>query len=65
MNPRADRITVDGEVLSLRPRADVKWVVLYKPKGALTTTNDEKGAGFLLFSLFLVEFIVQACTPPL
>lgn len=44
MNPRSDRITVDGVVLSLRPPADVKWVVLYKPKGAVTTTNDEKGA---------------------
>jgi 16S rRNA U516 pseudouridylate synthase RsuA-like enzyme len=44
VNPRSDRITVDGVVLSLRPSADVKWVVLYKPKGAVTTTNDEKGA---------------------
>lgn len=44
VNPRSDRITVDGAVLSLRPPEDVKWVVLYKPKGAVTTTNDEKGA---------------------
>ena len=43
VNQAADKITVDGAVIKVRSQAEVKWVLLYKPKGAVTTTDDENG----------------------
>jgi len=43
VNPSSDRISVDGNLVSVRPQQELKWVALYKPKGAMSTTDDEKG----------------------
>lgn len=41
VNPSSDVISVDGNLVSVRPKQELKWVLLYKPKGAMTTTVSE------------------------
>jgi 23S rRNA pseudouridine2605 synthase len=43
VDPSSDRITVDGQLVSARPAAELKWVAVYKPKGYMCTCDDEKG----------------------
>ena len=43
VDPASDRITVDGQLVSARPAAELKWVAIYKPKGVVCTTSDENG----------------------
>ena len=38
VNPSSDVVSVDGNLVSVRPKQELKWVLLYKPKGAMTTT---------------------------
>ncbi len=40
-DPEEDIITVDGEVLDTTP--ELKYIVLYKPRGVVTTMKDELG----------------------
>lgn len=40
VNPRKDKIAVDGKPLY---KKDFEYIVLYKPKGVVTTCDDEKG----------------------
>lgn len=44
-----DVVAVDGR--RLRPRAPMRYMILHKPPGCVTTTNDEKGRP-TVFSLF-------------
>ena len=41
VNPANDSVTVDG--VRVKPVADYTYIMLYKPKGCITTVNDELG----------------------
>lgn len=41
VNPERDVIKVDGE--KLKPQSEYIYIVLFKPRGYVTTTHDEKG----------------------
>ena len=42
IDPASDRVTVDGQNVSLELRAST-WIVLHKPAGVMTTRSDPKG----------------------
>jgi 23S rRNA pseudouridine2605 synthase len=42
VNPAADRVTIDGKPVDLRP-GEIICLMLHKPKGVLSTTHDERG----------------------
>mmetsp|Transcript_9282 Transcript_9282/g.12170 ORF Transcript_9282/g.12170 Transcript_9282/m.12170 type:complete len:368 (-) Transcript_9282:161-1264(-) len=42
VHPVTDLITVDGKAVSMRLPQEMKWIALHKPKGVVTTTDDEK-----------------------
>ncbi|MCX7878695.1 MAG: rRNA pseudouridine synthase [Ignavibacteria bacterium] len=41
IDPEKDTVKVDGE--KIKPQSEFIYIVLYKPRGYVTTTNDEKG----------------------
>ena len=41
VNPANDNVTVDG--IKVKPVADYSYIMLYKPKGCITTVSDDKG----------------------
>ena len=41
VNPANDTVAVDG--IKVRPVAEYSYIMLYKPKGCITTVSDEKG----------------------
>jgi len=43
VDPRRDVLHLDGQRVATRRPQEIKWVMLNKPKGILTTMNDEKG----------------------
>ena len=49
VNANRDVVAVDGR--RLRPRAPMRYMILHKPSGCVTTTHDEKGRP-TVFSLF-------------
>ena len=40
VNPANDNVTVDG--IKVKPVADYSYIMLYKPKGCITTVSDDK-----------------------
>jgi len=42
INPETDRVTVSGKIVDLKPRRTV-YLMVNKPSGIITTTNDERG----------------------
>jgi 23S rRNA pseudouridine2605 synthase len=42
-NARKDKITVDGKLLILPDESEIFWLALNKPRGVLTTMEDENG----------------------
>jgi 23S rRNA pseudouridine2605 synthase len=42
VNPEADRVSVNGKLVDLKPRRTV-YLMVNKPAGILTTTSDERG----------------------
>lgn len=64
VHPVNDRVSVDGVRISARLPEEVKWIALHKPKGAVTTTNDEKASShvspvYVLLELF--HLILYLC----
>jgi 23S rRNA pseudouridine2605 synthase len=47
VNPEADRVSVNGKLVDLRPRRTV-YLMVNKPAGILTTTSDERGRSTVL-----------------
>ncbi|KAG5191051.1 pseudouridine synthase [Tribonema minus] len=43
VDPRKDDLLVDGQKVALRSREETAWVAIHKPKGVITSTNDELG----------------------
>ncbi len=41
INPSNDSVTVDG--IKVKPVSEYSYIMLYKPKGCITTVSDEKG----------------------
>lgn len=43
MDPRADLLTVDGQRVSVPKKTEKYYYMMYKPRGYITTTSDERG----------------------
>jgi len=43
VNPSIDKVCVDGKKIVARMQNEVLWVVVNKPRGVITSTEDEKG----------------------
>lgn len=43
MDPRADLLTVDGQRVFVPKKAEKYYYMMYKPRGYITTTSDERG----------------------
>jgi len=43
LDPKKDKVAVDGKVQNLRTLDELVWVMLYKPKDVLTTLQDPSG----------------------
>ena len=43
VDPRKDKVAVDGRKVALRPAHELTWVVVNKPRGVITSMEDEKG----------------------
>ena len=42
MNPKKDKLIVDGKLVFQPKREEIHWVMLNKPRGTLTTVSDDK-----------------------
>ena len=43
INPEKDTVKIDGE--KIKPQSELIYVVLFKPRGYVTTTHDDKNNG--------------------
>lgn len=43
MDPRADVLSVDGQHVNVPKKAEKVYYMMYKPRGYITTTSDERG----------------------
>lgn len=48
VDPNEDIVTIDGKEQSIRTLGEIIWIMLYKPRGVLSTMDDPQGRGTVM-----------------